>query len=405
MNKAYQPLISIITPSYNQGKYLEEAIKSVITQDYNNVEYLVIDGGSTDNSKDIIRKYEKNIAYWHSRSDNGQSDAVNQGFRYAQGEIVAWLNADDMYMPGTVRRIASEFRKHPQTDLIYGDCAFVDESGNFIRYFTECEPYDKHRLLNFSDYIMQPTTFFRKKKLYEVGLLDLSLNYAMDWDLWCRFAKADAQVKYLPKILAANRDYPESKTKSGGLRRLKEIWRLQKRHITGFWPHAFWGFTATEIFNFSNKSNNRINRQLGKIIGYSIALLSPQSVLYSLKKKIKPQTFYGMYPHSTRCQKKVVVQFPFYADGKSDWVEIEFGIACNTLMDVVNVMVLSGDFKTMYLNLELSPTHRKRKVKIPLTSSNIKSNMIDLMVIFDKFDKNIENHIYGIQLGGGFHKD
>ena len=153
------PKISVVTPCLNQAEFLPLTIESILAQKYPNLEYIIIDGGSTDGSQEIIKSYESHIDYWHSCKDGGQADAINKGFLKVSGDIVAWLNADDLYLPGAFERAAQCFSTDPQLDLLYGDCVFIDKQGQFIRYFTECEPYNPKRLRNSSDFIMQPTTF------------------------------------------------------------------------------------------------------------------------------------------------------------------------------------------------------------------------------------------------------
>ena len=124
--------ISIVTPSYNQSQFLERTILSVLNQNYPNLEYLIIDGGSTDGSVEIIRKYEKYLAYWVSEKDNGQADAINRGFQKSTGKILAWLNSDDIYLPGTLLKVSETFNKNPEVDLIFSNIFFIDEYDNRI---------------------------------------------------------------------------------------------------------------------------------------------------------------------------------------------------------------------------------------------------------------------------------
>lgn len=394
VNSGRRPLISIVTPSYNQGMFLEEAIKSVIFQDYANVEYIIIDGGSTDESLNIIHKYESRISYWQSRTDKGQANAINIGFKKATGEILAWLNADDMYMPGTLQCIADEFNKYPNTDLIYGDCVFIDEQGNFIRYFTECEDYDAHRLLNYSNFIMQPTTFFSQKKLIEVGFLDESFFYAMDYELWCRFTKNNAKFKFMQRVLAANRVYSETKTSSGGIKRLREIYRLQKRYMTGFWPHAFWGFTATEIYNQGLSSGNRLIEYIFKFLGSVIALLSPKAVFYSCKNQIRKKIKYGLYPHSSICFGTVSIYLPFYNSERYEALDLELGIdeKMTHFSEKFNIRVRFGGepFKI----IALSTQSKRQNVKIPI---NMKSKNNKEILIEIDFGKKITGNLYSVR--------
>jgi len=155
-----QPLISIITPSYNQGKYLEETILSVLNQDYENIEYIVVDGGSSDNSLEVIKKYQSRLAWWVSEPDKGQTEAINKGFNRANGEIIAWLNSDDVYLPGTVSEAVRYLVDHPQIGMVYGELDFIDESGRVIGKFNAAQT-DLHRLRRGYVHIPQPATFFR----------------------------------------------------------------------------------------------------------------------------------------------------------------------------------------------------------------------------------------------------
>jgi len=388
--------ISIITPSFNQGAYLEETIKSVIFQNYSNLEYIVIDGGSTDESVDIIRKYDSKLTYWHSCPDKGQSHAINQGFKMATGDILAWLNADDMYLPGTLQCIADEFNNFPDTDLIYGDCVFIDEKGNFIRYFTECEEYDAHRLLNYSNFIMQPTTFFSRKKLSEIGFLDESFFYAMDYELWCRFSKNNSKFKYIQKVLAANRVYSETKTSSGGIKRLREIFRLQKFYMTGYWPHAFWGFTATEFYNKGLSSGNRLIEYAFKFLGSVISLLSPKAVLYSCKNQIRKKIRYGLYPHSTICFGKVSIYLPYYNSESYNSLELEIGIngTMSYLSKELYARVRLDGEKLKLINFS---TQSERKiVKLPINNLNRKNK--EILIEID-FDEKVTGHLYSVRFG------
>ena len=376
------PLISIVTPSYNQGAFLEEAIKSVIFQNYANVEYIIIDGGSTDESLDIIHKYESRISYWQSKPDKGQANAINIGFKRAKGEILAWLNADDVYMPGTLQHIADKFIHFPSTEIIYGDCVFIDEKGNFIRYFTECEDYDKYRLLNFSNFIMQPTTFFTRNKLFEIGLLDENLFYAMDWDLWCSFSEKNAKFKYLPRVLAANRVYSNTKTYSGGNDRLREIWRVQKRHITGIWPHAFWGIAATEIYQRGERSQKRLNKIFLKLFGRTLSVLSPQSKIYSWRNRSRKKVRYGFYPHSTLCFGKARIFLPIFREESIKAIEIEVGI--DGVSELRN-NVTHVSFKlcgVLCKTIILSNSMQTKKEIIPFEQSFKRENKLLFEIIF-----------------------
>lgn len=205
------PRISIVTPSYNQGQFLEQAVLSVLNQDYPNLEYIIMDGGSTDNSVEIIKKCENRLAYWVSEPDNGQSDAINKGFKITTGEILAWLNSDDVYMPGALLTVGRYFLKHPKADVLYGDQRDIDESGNVFRA-TRSLAFSKLGLLSRAGSIPQPAAFFRKHVLEKVGYLDTELEYCMDYDFFLRIAFNGCKIVHVPKTLAKFRYHSTSKT-------------------------------------------------------------------------------------------------------------------------------------------------------------------------------------------------
>jgi len=165
----------------------------------------------------------------------------------ATGEIVAWLNSDDYYFPYAVSTAVRRFQEDPELTLFYGDGVLATRLGHFRGYYAYVEPFDRNRLFSCSDYIMQPTTFFRREALFEVGLLESSLQYVMDWDLWCRFAKQDYRFHYEPRPIAVNRVYLGTKTSTRDWSRLQEIYRLIRRYQTGLWPHGFFGYLLTFI--------------------------------------------------------------------------------------------------------------------------------------------------------------
>jgi glycosyltransferase involved in cell wall biosynthesis len=207
------PRISIITPSFNQGNFLEQTIQSVLSQNYPDLEYIVVDGGSTDGSVDIIKKYENKLAYCVSEKDKGQSEAINKGFRRASGEIIAWLNSDDCYLPGTLERVADFFSSHPAVDLVYGDLLLMDSSGKTLG-IRKVVPYNYTLALYGLSTVPQPSAFFRRRALDAVGLLDEELHYQMDTEFFLRFGKKGLNIKHLPTPLAVFRLHAQSKTVS-----------------------------------------------------------------------------------------------------------------------------------------------------------------------------------------------
>ncbi len=222
------PTVSVVVPSYQQARFLRVAIDSVLSQDYEPIEVLVMDGGSTDGSVEILRSYGDRI-WFCSAPDGGQSAAINAGFRRSRGDIVAWLNSDDFYYPGAVRTAVEMLCAEPDAAAVYGDGDLVDENGAVIRRFPETVPFELWRLCNVADYILQPTVFCRREPLFAGGLLDESLHWGLDWDLWMRLG-AHARLLYTPTVLAASRIYGETKTATGGWKRLRELWRILRRY-------------------------------------------------------------------------------------------------------------------------------------------------------------------------------
>ncbi|MDD2582047.1 MAG: glycosyltransferase family 2 protein [Desulfuromonadaceae bacterium] len=221
------PVISIITPSYNQGAFLAETIESVIAQEGDfAIDYIIVDGGSSDNSVDIIKNYDarlhngewpvkcQGITYrWVSERDSGQTDAMMKGFRMASGDIYAWLNSDDTYLPGALQAAFAFLHAHPDTGLMYGDAHYVDSSGAGISSY-HTEEFDLTRLAS-ANIICQPAAFFRRDSFETVGGLDGTLHFAMDYDLWIRIGRS-FPCRRVPRPLATYRLHETSKTISSG---------------------------------------------------------------------------------------------------------------------------------------------------------------------------------------------
>ena len=181
-------LVSIVTPSFNQAQYLEETLRSVLEQDYPSLEYIVVDGSSTDGSVEIIRKYSDRLAWWVSEKDRGQGDAINKGLEHAHGEIIAWLNSDDTYLPHTIASAVQIFEQNPDVVLVYGDMLAVDahsETINVLRY----RQLSLEDLLCFQ-IIGQPAVFFRRDAYEKTGGLDTSFHFMLDHHLWIRHGTA-----------------------------------------------------------------------------------------------------------------------------------------------------------------------------------------------------------------------
>jgi glycosyltransferase involved in cell wall biosynthesis len=238
VKNSLSPTISIVTPSYNQGEYLEETIRSVLDQEVPNGEYIVMDGGSTDGSIEIIKKYEHRLAYWKSAVDEGQADAIRSGFARATGEILGWLNSDDTLARGTLRKVGDFFAAHPDVDLVYGDLNLVNAEGK--RLYT-ARPLLRLGILVYENAFIPQQAMFWRRALYErVGGLDPSLYFAMDFDLVVRFLLAGARVRKLPGILANYRWHPASKSSTIRDVMEREIIELVRRHLPAAAAEPAW---------------------------------------------------------------------------------------------------------------------------------------------------------------------
>lgn len=205
------PLVSIVVPSFNQAKYLDATLQSIFSQSYPNIEVIVIDGGSTDGSKQILEQYGSRLKYWVSEPDNGQTHAINKGFARASGEVLAWLNSDDLLMPGAVARAVASFYSDKQTDVVYGDRVIINEDSWDIGVWRTWHAHDS--VLAYADFIPQETLFWRRTVWDKVGAsLDENFQFAMDWDLLLRFKAANANFKKLDAFQGAFRFHPEQKT-------------------------------------------------------------------------------------------------------------------------------------------------------------------------------------------------
>ena len=222
------PLVSIVTPSFNQAPYLEETIRSVLEQDYPRIEYMIVDGGSTDRSISIIEKYADKLAWWVSEVDRGQTDAINKGFGRANGQILAWINSDDTYQLGAVSAAVKYLQEHPEVGMVYADCNFIDEGGHVIGKFGAAQT-DYKRLRQGYVHIPQQTMLFRAGLWHALGPLDPSFYFAMDYDLWVRIA-AHTEIKYLPGQTWANfRIHTSGKTIAADDRCWPEMVRVHYR--------------------------------------------------------------------------------------------------------------------------------------------------------------------------------
>ncbi|NLL77153.1 MAG: glycosyltransferase [Clostridiales bacterium] len=219
--------ITVVTPSYNQGVFIKRTIESVLSQGIDDLEYIIMDGGSTDETVDILKEYGDKII-WKSEKDKGQTDAVNKGIRAAHGEIIGWLNSDDIYYPNAIKKVMEVFENHPEINVVYGNANHINEDDIFIEeYYTEDFDYERLKDICF---ICQPSLFFRKKLVDKYGFLDDKLQYCMDYDYWLRLGKGERFYR-LNELIAGSRLYDDNKTLGARRKVHEEMLTMQEKNF------------------------------------------------------------------------------------------------------------------------------------------------------------------------------
>lgn len=275
--------ISIVTPSYNQGRFIERTLQSVLSQDIGGLEYLVMDAGSTDETLSVLERYADRLT-WGSEPDRGPSDAINKGFHRASGPILGWLNSDDIYYPGTLKAVLAFFERHPDVDVVYGDTHHIDEHDSILEVYPT-EEWNWERLKE-TCFISQPAAFFRRRVFEEFGPLAVGIR-GMDYDFWLRLGKNHVRFAHLPKFLAATRLHKDAFTMAQRIAVHSEINSITRHHLSrtpDIWlfgyAHAVaeaWGYTRDRIVSFrliiaaaslyaAIRWNRRVSRKMLKMI-------------------------------------------------------------------------------------------------------------------------------------------
>lgn len=281
-----QPLVSIITPSFNQAAYIQATMDSVLSQSYLNIEYLIIDGGSTDGTVEILKNCRDPRLKWVSEKDHGQTDAINKGLRWSQGEIIAYLNSDDLFLPGAISVSVDAFEQNPDADLVYGDCILIDSKGEQIGDVGYGKPFDLLRVLSGRVSMPQQTMFWRKRATDKIGLFDDKLHYVMDVDYWLRMVAVGLKPLYVSGVRGGYRLHNDSKTIS---------------QVEGFWKD--WDKMIEKFFSLPNLSSEitQIQPKIKKTYWWLYTLRSPW--VHGYRAELRPmlkQVIRGSVPLTHR---------------------------------------------------------------------------------------------------------
>lgn len=262
MKQTDRPLVSIVTPSYNQARFIEQTILTVISQDYPKLEYIVVDGGSTDGTLEILQKYASYVT-WISEPDRGQPDARNKGFKMAHGEILGSISSDDLYAPGAIGEAVKFLLDNPECDVVYGGFDVIDENGQVLKTIMPRE-FDLQRLIQYeAGKIILQATFFRKRVIDSVGPLDISLHYCFDYDFLIRVGMRFKMMR-TPQVLASLRFQPDSISMTNPQRHLKEALTVSRRYGGARFSPLFFRIWLFYFLSW-NRPINRIWRLIKSI--------------------------------------------------------------------------------------------------------------------------------------------
>lgn len=297
-----RPRISIITASFNQGRFIERTIESVLSQQIEDLEYIVVDGGSTDQTIEILTRYGEQYGpklRWISARDNGQPDAINKGILMSSAPVIGWLNSDDIYYPGALRSVLEYFDRHETVQVVYGDANHIDENDSFIERYP-VEAWNWERLLEVC-FISQPAAFVRREVFDRHGLLDPEVRHSNDYELWVRFGQRGVRFSYFPQLLAATRLHSDCATLSASETCHYEINDFMQRHFgrvpdrwifnyahaiarsKGFRDEDRWKFSVVISF-YSIYSSFRWNRAVTAKVMVTTARWIAHNSYYALKR-------------------------------------------------------------------------------------------------------------------------
>lgn len=274
----------------------------------------LMDGGSTDNFPEVLEQYTDIVTYRRSAADGGQAAAIAEGLERVSGEIVCWLNADDYYFPGALDRVEACFAEDPNLDVVYGDAIHVTEEGFFLSYFPPIQEFDARKLTR-TCFICQPACFVRRSAYERVAGVNPSLVYTMDWDLWCRLARAGVKFRYLPEPLAAVRYYPGTKTLSGDRRRYAEIWRIEKTYGRRVLP---WSWVGFYLFDLSFRENRTALEEVLFGVLKSMRRVKKRLVAFRDRNRPAHKTLHGFHRWEPLVVGKGTILFPWYDKRRLD---------------------------------------------------------------------------------------
>jgi len=298
---------AVVIPNLNQSHFLGTALESLKYQAVP-FELAVVDGGSTDDFHEVVEKYSDIITFMRSENDKGQAAAIREGNNIISGDIVAWLNADDYYFPGTLERVAACFEEDPELDVVYGDAVHVSPEGFFLSYFPPIQEFNANDLTR-TCFICQPTCFVRRSAYERLGGVDADLHYTMDWDLWCRLSNSGVKFCYLHEVLAAVRYYPGTKTLSRNWKRYMEIWRIERKYGHRLLPLSWPGFY---FYDLTFKTEKTMTEQAYFYILNLLRRVKKSIFRTRYLAKGDRQTIYGFHRWDNVVQGNCTIFLPWY---------------------------------------------------------------------------------------------